>query len=162
MLLNCQTPVVGSGLYHKDTIIGIIMFWFKFQEMTIYDYHKTDQMVRRFLWIQTHYYHDNTSWIRSYHKEEILKQSHGSTVHYLRWKHANIWHQCMPRSSYVERPTKLWGLTHWSQTKWPIFCNIFKCIFLNENCFILFKISLKFARKGPNKSQHCFREELNT
>ena len=27
--------------------------------------------------------------------------------------------------------------------------NIFKCIFLNENCFILMKISLKFVAQGP-------------
>ena len=35
--------------------------------------------------------------------------------------------------------------------------DIFKFIFLHENCFILIQISLKFILKGPVKSQHWFR-----
>ena len=38
-----------------------------------------------------------------------------------------------------------------AETKWPIYFadGIFKCIFLNENCFILIQISLKFVPEGP-------------
>ena len=35
----------------------------------------------------------------------------------------------------------------------------FKCIFINEKCYISIQISLKFVQWGPinNKSQHYFR-----
>ena len=37
-----------------------------------------------------------------------------------------------------------------AETKWPPFCRrIFKSISLNENVWILMKISLKFVTKGP-------------
>ena len=36
-----------------------------------------------------------------------------------------------------------------AETKWTPFRNIFKCIFLNENGWILLEISIKFVPKGP-------------
>ena len=42
-------------------------------------------------------------------------------------------------------------LTHWDLGKMAdkFADDIFQCIFLNENCWILIKISLKYVRKGP-------------
>ena len=55
-----------------------------------------------------------------------------------------------PFLSVIRRNTSNFdALTHWGRDKWPPFSDdIFKCIFLNENVFILIKISLKFVPKG--------------
>ena len=47
------------------------------------------------------------------------------------------------------------SLTHLPRTKWPPFRRQdFRCIFVNENFYILIQISLKFVPKGPIH-KHC-------
>ena len=48
---------------------------------------------------------------------------------------------------YIKRPSER-NLTHWGRDKWTPFRRL-KCVFLNENVWIPFQISLKFLPKGP-------------
>ena len=52
----------------------------------------------------------------------------------------------MTKSTHLSSQHPASELTHWGRDKMAA---IFKCIFLNENVWILIKISLKYVPKGP-------------